>query len=215
VVSNIKLIDSINLTVDNDFNITYPAGKVQIDANQYFLLDGSGRVSEFHGYYDPSSNASEKIIMRYTYDASGYMNQYTLEYVDTPGQIKWKGVLTWTGGNLTKIAENDPSNPTAFKYETTYDYLASTVKNFLYDFPLPEITYFQTAINPGKNSANALKTETYKEIDPVSGASTTVSITNYDQYNIDPTPNPYVRTFRASSVGDPTAFKVVLSYHCF
>ena len=216
VVTNIKLIDSSSGgAIDNDFNISYPTGKVQIDANQYFLLDGTGRVTEFHGYEDPSDNTQPKVIIKYTYDASGYMNQYTLEYVDTPAQIKYKGVMEYTNGNLTKITENDPSRPTSLRYETTYDFYSSPVKNSIYFLPLPEITYFQTAINAGKNSLNALKTETYKSIDPGSGTTTTISITNYDNYNIDPAPNPYVRNFRATSVGDPYSLKIVLSYKCF
>ena len=214
VVTNVRLIDSVNATVDNDFAITYSTGRVQIDADQYFLLDGSGRPSEYHGYSDPGNNTSDKIIMRYTYDASGYMNQYTLEYVDTPGIIKTKGVITWTNGNMTKISESDPSRPTALKYETTYTYNTSTVKNFIYNLPLPEISYFQAALNPGKNSINATTSETLKSID-TNGTATTVSITNYDSYNIDPSPNNYVRSFRAAGVGAPFAYKVVLSYKCF
>lgn len=216
VVTNIKLIDSLSMTVDNDFNITYPAGKVQINSDQYFVVDGTGRVTEFHGYDDPTSDTTPKVIIKYTYDASGYMSQYTLEDASAPGQIVWKGIFTWSNGNLIKVAENNPSDATAKKYETTYDYYTSTVKNFIYDFPLPEITYFQTAINPGKNSLNAMKTETRKEIDPSTGTSTVKTTVNYDMYTIDPgATNPYVRNYRFSSVGSPYSFKVVLSYKCF
>jgi len=215
VVTNIKLIDSLNLIVDNDFNITYPSGKVQINSDQYFLVDGSGKVTEFHGLDDPAFDTTKRVIMRYTYDGSGYMTQYTKEYVDTPGQIKLKGVLTWSNGNLTKIAENNPSNPAAVKTETTFDYYTNIVKNFISELPLAEITYFQTAVNSGKNSLNAAKTETYKEIDPTSGTTLRTSITNYDLYTIDPGANPYVRSFRASPVGGSFTFKVVLSYNCF
>jgi hypothetical protein len=213
-VTNVRLIDSINNAVTNDFVITYPAGRVQIDADQYFLIDGSSRITEFHGYDDPSDNTSNKIVMKYTYDASGSMTQYTMEDADTLNVIIWKGILQWTNGNLVKITENDPSDPTSDKYETTYDYNPSTVKNFISIIPLPELTYFQTAVNSGKNSLNSIKTETLKSITST-GTTTTLSITNYDNYNIDPAPNSYVRNFRITTVGDPYSTKVVLSYKCF
>jgi hypothetical protein len=214
-VSHVMIIDSINMSIDKDFAITYPTGRVQVDASQYFLLDGSGRVSEFHGYADPTDNTSGAIIMKYTYDGAGYMATYSMEWVDTPAITKWKGVLTWTNGNLTKLVENDPSRPTTLRYETTYEFNAAAVKNFIYTIPLGEITYFQTAINAGKNNANALVKETLKAVDPTSGNSATVYVTNYDNYIIDPSPNSYVRSFKAQDVGDPSSTKIVFQYKCF
>ncbi len=211
IVTNIKLIDSFNHQIVSDWNITYPAGRVQIDAVQYFLVDANSRVTEFHGYYDPIDNTSGLMIMKYTYDASGYMNMYTMADADTPAVIIWKGVLTWTNGNLTKIVENDPSVPSdPTKYETIYDYSGSQVKNFIYFFPLPEFTYFHTAINAGKNSQNAVTKETVNQIDPT--GTHNLWITNYDQYTIE---NFYVKSFRNNTVGDPYSTKVVLSYRCF
>jgi hypothetical protein len=138
-----------------------------------------------------------------------------MEYVDTPGIVKYKGVLEWANGNLTKLTESDPSRPTSLRQETTYEYFPSTVKNFIYNFPLPEIAYFQSAINAGKNIQNAFKTETARLVDPGTGNSQVISVTNYDTYVIDPAPNQYVRSFRTGTVGDPDSYKIVLSYKCF
>jgi len=216
VVNNIQFIDSVNGVVMNNWNITYPTGRVQIDPTQYFILDASGRIIEFHGYGDPSDNTSALFITKYTYDANGYMSGYTSAYADTPAVTVWRGVLQWTNGNLTKLTEDDPSVPGSIRFETTYDYYATTVKNFIYTLPLPELTLFQTAINAGKKPLNGLKTETIKAIDPSNGNVIDTSVTNYDNYVIDPAPNQYVRSFRQIDPSDPTnAIKLVLSYKCF
>ena len=216
VVTNIQFIDSINAMVIANWNVSYSAGRVQLDANQYFLLDASSRIIEFHGYEDPSDNTTDETITKYTYDANGYMNGFTIAYADTPAVTVWRGVLVWTNGNLMKLTEDDPSTPGSIRYETTYDYYATTVKNFIYTLPLAEITLFQTAINAGKKSQNGLKSETLKYIDPSNGNVLDTDVTNYDNYVIDPAPNQYVRSFRQMDAADPTtALRIVLSYRCF
>ena len=216
-VTNIQLIDSVNLTIANNWVVTYPTGKVQIDNDQFFVLDGTSRVIEFHGYYLPDDKTSDKILMKYSYNAQGYMSQATMEWVDTPGVVVYKGVMEYTNGNLSKLTETAPT-VSPYRQETTYTYYTSTVKNFLYNLPLQltEIQYFQSAINAGKNSQNAVKAETVRIVDPVTGASGTVPGTNYDNYIIDPSPNQYVKSFKITDVGDPTKpTKIVLSYKCF
>ncbi len=216
VVTNIQFIDSVNAVVLNNWNISYPAGRVQIDAVQYFVLDANSRIIEFHGYGDPSDNTSAQFITKYTYDANGYMNGYTSAYADTPNVTVWRGVLQWTNGNLIKLTEDDPSAPGSVRYETSYDYYATTVKNFIYTLPLPEITLFQAAINAGKKPLNGLKTETIRAINPSNGNVIDTQVTNYDNYVIDPAPNQYVRSFRQVDPADATsALKLVLSYKCF
>jgi hypothetical protein len=215
-VSTVQIIDSINRVVLKDFVLTYPVGKIQINNNQYFLLDGTGRVSEFHGHQDPSDDSTAKVIVRYYYDAGSYMNKFTLEYVDTPGIIKWQGILEYNGGNLVKISESNPSNAASGRIETTYVYNTDLVKNFLYFIPSGDIIYFQSAINAGKTSQNAVKTETVKYLGPT-GNVLSQGITNYSNYLIDPAPNPYVRSFK--NFGDGNIYgsdlKFVLSYKCF
>ena len=217
VVNNIQFIDSVNGVVEKSWNITYPAGRVQLDANQYFVVDANNRITEYHGLEDPLDETSEMIITKYSYDANGYMSGYNIAYADTPSVIVWRGVLQWNNGNLIKLTEDSPAFPTTSeKYETTYEYHAMLVKNFIYTIPLPEITLFQTTFNAGKKSQNALKTETFKKIDPVTGNVSGTLITNYDNYAIDPSPNQYVKSFRQIDPSSPAdALKIVLSYKCF
>ena len=213
VVSNVQIIDSVNHVILKNFVLTYPAGKIQINSNQYFLLDGSGRVSEFHGHQDPSDDSTANVVVKYYYDAGSYMNKFTVEYVDTPGIIKWQGILEYAGGNLVKITENNPSNATGGRIETTYAYYTDLVKNFLYFIPSGDIIYFQSAINAGKTSQNAVKTETVKTLGP-SGNVLSQGVTNYTSYSID---NTYVRSFKNSGDGNiyGSDLKFVLSYKCF
>jgi hypothetical protein len=213
--SNVKVVDLTTNSVVKDFVLGYPSGRIQIDPNQYFLIDANARVTEFHGYADPIDNTTDKIIMKYTYDTNGYMSTYALEYVDTPGQVKRKGILQWMNGNLAKLTENDPSRPNSSRYETSYDYYPWTVRNFAYNFPLPEFIYFTTIINAGKNSTNSARMKTLRTVDPTTGASAVIDVTNYDSYTIEPSPNSYVKSFRYGSAGNPYSTKVVLGYKCF
>ncbi len=213
-VTNVQLIDSLSNQVINNFVLTYSAGKIQIDNNQSFNLDGSGRVTEFRGFFDPTDNTSDKVIIKYTYDANGYMNKYTFEYADTPGVIRWQGIFEYTGGNLTKITENDPALPAAGKIETLYEYHTNVAKNFLYFIPSFEIIYFQSAINAGKSSQNAIKKETVKYTDGAGNVQT--QVTNYDTYVIDSGTNPYVRSFKITGDGNYyfTDVRIGLKYKC-
>ena len=214
-VTNIQYIDSTNGTIANNWVISYPAGRVQIDNNQYFVLDGASRVIEYHGFYYPDDNTSDKIIMKYSYNPAGYLSQFTMEYVDTPGIITYKGVLEYSNGNLTKLTETDPHHPSPIQQETTYDYYPYVVKNFIYTLPqLPEILYFQSAIDVGKKSQNAVKSGTVKLVNSTTGASQVLGSVNYDNYVIDPAPNQYVRSYKQTITGYATE-KFVFSYKCF
>jgi hypothetical protein len=213
VVNKVQLIDSSNSNaVLIGFNLTYATNRVNIDNQQYFITDANGRISEFHGYFDADPTVIPlKMIIRYSFDANGYMQKAAYWSDTIPSQQIFEINYTWTSGNLTKAVIS--SAGVSDKIEYTYQYDANkTVKNFLAFFPALEILYNQSAINFGKNSANAVIKST---IVSTQGGTTITENSDYIDYVIDA--NNYVKSFILTGNGSiyyPDT-KYVLTYKCF
>ncbi len=211
-VNRIQLYDSVSGSVNNNFNITYPSGRVQVDANQYFTLDPSQRVKEWHGRIDPTDNASQSVVIIYQYDALGYLIKSSIALAAAPTVTLLEVTNTWTNGNLTKvvIAELATGQRTEIDYQ--YD-LSKQPRNFLVFFPNAEIIFFQSAINYGKNSTNVPIKSTIKDYDASNNVLNT-DISNFVNYVIDS--NGYIRSFEITGDGSvyDTDVKYVISYKC-
>jgi len=215
-VTKTEVIDSTSQTsgtVTNTFNLTYTATQIKLDADQYFTLDGSGRISSYHGYFDPTDNTSPALVIDYTYDANGYLVKAEAGLAAFPSLKIAKSDYTWSGGNLTevKVTDNIVGNTTTVQYE--YD-LTKEAKGFLAFHPNPEILLFQNAINYGKNSKNLPVKSTRTDADSggtPTGPSTTAEFKNYvfDANN-------YVLSFDVTGEESVygAAVKHVLSYQC-
>lgn len=127
---------------------------------------------------------------------------------------------TYTSNNLTKaVASFNNGIALIQAAEVTYEYdVAKTVKNFLFLHALaPEINYFQTAINPGSNSASAIKKATLKYKDTNTNATIT-NTSNFVNFTFDA--NNYVKSFELTGddfdmVGLYAGKRYVLNYFCF
>lgn len=194
-VSMIKWIDSKSNSTDNIFPVSYPAGRVQVDAGQYFVTGADGKVTEFYGYEFPEDDSSEKFKVKYTYNATGQLVKRTEEYDSLPGIVLFQMDYTYTGANLTRAELKFNTGTSLIKVGVTnYEYDAGkTVKNFLFLHSLaPELQIFQNAINTGTSSTNPVVKITSTYTDPSNGTSLTL-VSNFTNYSIDA--NNYVKSF--------------------
>lgn len=220
-VTKFELYDSVALSSDGSFNITYPAGRVQIDPNQYFTLGTAGRVSEFKGYVDPTSNVSGNVTIKYTYNTSGQMTKAGYEFGQLPGIEALQILYTYTGSNLTKIELRTASGLGTYskigEVEYAYD-LTKSPRNFICLLAGAEMTLFQTSINYGTASANLLTKAIFREYNPQTGALTGTTVTDFKNYVLDA--NNYVKQFNVSGddfdlLGLYAGFRYNLTYKCF
>lgn len=208
-----EVIDSSSQTggtVVQSFNISYSPGRVDVGPNQYFTLDGSGRISEFHGQ-DNSTSVPIDAVIKYTYDGSGYMTKAEMFAAAFPIIPLIVYTYEWTGGNLVKVSiELTTGEKTVVEYE--YD-ASKTTKEFLTFNINPEILLFQNAVNYGRNSTNVPVKSTWTEYD-ASNTATNTYVSEFKNYVLDA--NNYVTSFEIT--GDGTVYgaeiKVVLSYKC-
>jgi hypothetical protein len=193
-VTRILDVDSSSVppTIYGDFAITYPAGKVQIDADQFFLVDANNRVTEYHGFEDPYDNTSTELIVKYTYNAAGYLIKSVWSAV-SPAVDVFEFTYTYDGANnLTRIVSKLLPVGTVL-LDVAYEYdVTKTPKNYRIFSPEPAIGAFALAINVGKISTNVISKITTKEFDQL-GVLTSTSVSNLTSYVLDA--NNYVKEF--------------------
>jgi hypothetical protein len=125
----------------------------------------------------------------------------------------------YSGGNLTKAEVRAVfGTTTILVIEVMYEYDASKkVKDFLKLNALAaELFYFQTAIDAGVTSTDALTKTTVKTTNPLTGAATE-DITQYVNYNIDA--EQHVKSFEVTGLdfnvgGLYAGKKYTLKYAC-
>lgn len=217
-VIRIDGVDSTTNTVDETYHISYPSGRVQLDANTYFVVGANGKVSEYHENQSPAGTPGIKTRIRYTYNASGQMIQRTWEYDTIPAVTIMQNVCTYTGGNLTKEEVDLSTGLTILKVaDIFYEYdLTRSVKNFLViHAAAPELFVFQSAIDAGATAVNVPVKITSQSVDSAGVPQTRV--TNLVNYVIDA--NNYVKSFQLT--GDDfdylalsAGYKYIMKYHC-
>ena len=216
---NIQLIDSSVNTIDAYFPISYSTGKVQVDADQFFLVGSDGRVTQFHGYEYPEDNTSQMLTAKYTYNSAGQLVKRTEEYDTLPGVVTFQMDYIYSSNNLIR-ADISYNLGAAFAKiaEVTYEYDASkTIKNFLFLHALGrELSYFQTAVNAGTNSTNPVNKATVEVLDPNTGGTNTF-VTNFVNYSINS--NNYVESFELTGddfdvAGLNSGKRYILDYSC-
>jgi hypothetical protein len=210
-VDNILFVDSTDNSTVHRFTPSRSGNRINIDAKQYFNLDASGRITDFHGYVDATDTSVPEVVITYTFNAEGYLTKaaYAFELAPTTNVLNID--YTWTGGNLTKAVMQQVGSTDYVEYIYQYD-VTTTAKNPVCFFPNYEIYWVQSAINFGKNSANLLSGSQIT-INDSSGPQ--IEIASYSDYTFDA--NDYVTSF--SIRGDGSVLlgdtKYVLSYKCF
>lgn len=215
-VTKTQLLDSSSQTsgiLDNEFNFTYAASRIDVDAKQYFSLEPGGRINQFHGFADPTVDTSLEVIITYTYDASGYLSKASLALALFPTQAVFVYTYGWTGGNLTKVTIDILGGE---KSVIDYQYdLGKPAKGFLSFHTNPEILLFQNVINFGKNSANVPTKSTWTDYDDQGAVIGAPVVSNFINYVYDT--NGYIRSFDITGDGSVYGSEIrhILSYKCF
>lgn len=211
-VNNILFVDSTTNSTIYRFTPSKSGNRVNIDAQQYFNVDASGRIVDFHGLVDATDTSLPRVVVTYSFNAAGYLIKaaYAFELAPTTNILNIN--YTWTGGNLTKAVVQQVGSTDKVEYDYQYD-LTKTAKNFLSFFPSTEIFWVQSAVNFGKNSTNVLSSSSIKYYD-ASGTVTTDNAT-YSNYVFDA--NNYIKSFSVAGDGSvlPGDTKYVVSYKCF
>lgn len=212
-VNSVLFVDSATRTPIYRFSPSKTGSRINIDATQYFDLDASGRIKEFHGYVDAIEVTLPRVVITYTFNTGGYLDKAAYAFEAAPTLNILNVSYTWTGGNLAKAVVQETGKTERIEYKYNYD-LTKTAKNFLSFYPNNEIILLQSAINFGKNSTNILTTSSIEQFDST-GVSIAVVPATYSNYTIDA--NNYVKQF--SIAGDGSVYdgdtKYVLSYKCF
>ena len=219
-VARIQVVDSSNTAVYGTFAITYPTGRVQVGADQYFVTTADGKISEFHGLEDPENLIGPRITVKYSYNAAGQLILRTQAYETAPTVNLYQMKFTYSGNNLTReIVEFFNGNGYSAYAQIDYTPDATkSVKNFMYLYGgSPELITFQTAVNAGTKNANAVSKIVVTITDPATGAKT-VTTSNFTNYIIDS--KSYVQSFQIT--GDDfnagglfAGKKYSLSYSCY
>lgn len=211
-VSRIQAIDSGSLKSDPDFSLTHSATRVSLDAEQYFELDGNGRIKSFTGYFDTDS-ASPKVVINYNFDQAGHLTKATYFSPTDPTIPQYEMILTWTNGNLTRAVSGMVGGKDKIQYDYEYD-LTKTAKEFMCLYPSPEIFYTQSAINFGKNSTNLPVKSTYTKYN-TAGTVERTTVATFSAYVLDA--QSYVKSFELRGPGSllEEDTRYVLSYKCY
>jgi hypothetical protein len=160
LAGKIEWYDSTSGTVDFHADITYINDTIRVNENEFFLLDGSGRIKEFNTYENPADTSSERYRYTYAYDAAGHLyskNWFVMSFnTDVPFFVyKYE----WVNENLVKVEVNEASGDKriALRSELTYND-TKTVKNFLYYFPdADELAPYIFSVNVGTKPKNLLE----------------------------------------------------------
>ena len=210
-VNSVLFVDSSTNKSSPTFTLSRTGTRVNIDATQYFNVDASGRITDFHGYVDATDTSLPRVIITYTFNAGGYLTKaaYAFEIAPTTNILNIN--YTWTGVNLTKAVVQQAGATGRIEYEYQYD-ASRTAKNFLVLFPSTEIFWVQSGINFGKNSANVPVSSSIKIYD--AAGNVVAENATYTNYVIDA--NNYVKEFAIAGDGSvlPGDTKYRLSYKC-
>ena len=212
VVNKVVFVDSSTNTTVHTFTPVKSGSRVDIDSKQYFNLDGSGRIRDFHGFVDATDTSLPRVIITYSFTAAGFLDKAAYAFEAAPTTNILNINYTWTGGNLTKAVIQQVGSPQKIEYTYQYD-LTKTAKNFLAFFPSTEIFWVQSAIDFGKNSTNILSSSTINYYDAIGGLTTDNA--TYSGYSFDT--NNYVQQFSIGGDGSvlPGDTKYIVSYKCF
>lgn len=214
-VNKIQFFEADPATGTFEYNLVHATDKITIqEGQQHFTLDGVGRVKTFNGFAQPSDPTSFRVVYAYTYDVAGRMTRATVALEANPTLPVLESLHTWTNGNLTKVVIKQIG---AMNERTEIDYeydLTKQTNKFLLFFANEELMMFQTAINAGLNSVNAVRKSTVRDYD-ATGAVTPYDAASFSNYTIDA--NKYVKSFSISNGVSVYAGDVnyTLTYKCF
>ncbi|NJO25879.1 MAG: hypothetical protein HC867_09175, partial [Bacteroidia bacterium] len=87
-VEKIQKVNLLNNEVLKEVKLSYSATQIKINADDYFNLDGCGRIREYRGTDVPGTAQAQKLFIRYYYNTQGYMEKVTYADANNSGVIK-------------------------------------------------------------------------------------------------------------------------------
>jgi hypothetical protein len=182
IASRVEAYDSIGGTTEFAVDLSYIGDTIRpSSSNEYYVMDASKRISEFHTYEDPLDTSTEKIAYTYTYDGSGYLSKKEISLESIPVPVAQINYL-WNSGNMVTIDGFIPIiGQKIITADLEYDG-SKSVKNFIPFFPDGfEFAPFVLAFDLGKKSNNVLKRTTMRLYDSAGNVSQTL-VTDYKNY---------------------------------
>lgn len=160
LTGKIEWFDSTSGTVDYHAELTYINNTISVNKNEFFLLDGAGRIKEFNTLENPADTSSERYKYTYEYDAGGHLYVKNWFVTSLSSDIPvFVSKYEWVNENLVKVEVNEGAGlrRIALRAELKYND-TKTVKNFLYYFPeADELAPYIFSVNVGAKSKNLLE----------------------------------------------------------
>ena len=220
IVTKITAFDSLSSTIEYITDPVYTNDTVYFspfNADEYFIVDASKRITKMHGLIDPTDPFSLQFDVFYAYNTSGYLVTKTYFLAITPTVPFYRVDYAYAGtGNLTRMtAVNLPGGDLQMDADLTY-YSLTVPRRFIYIFP-DEVKYspFTQFFNFGSRNFNAVKEMKVRNYDPgnVVRDSIVSTFSNYRMSN-----DTYILSVQMGGDDQPSipalAGKLSFSYKC-
>ena len=160
LTGKIEWFDSTSGTVDYHAELTYINNTIRVNENEFFVLDGAGRIEEFNTLENPSDTSSERFKYTYEYDAGGHLyrkNWFVMSLSTDVPFFVYK--YEWVNENLIKVEVNEATGDKRIALSAELKYNdTKTVRNFLYYFPeADELAPYIFSVNVGTKPKSLLE----------------------------------------------------------
>ncbi|MEP7237999.1 MAG: hypothetical protein ABI685_09045 [Ferruginibacter sp.] len=216
IVTQITKYDSLSNTIEFFDIPTYSNDTVFINADEYFIVDATKRISKLHGLVDPTDPFSLQFDVFYVYNAAGYLTTKTYFLTVSPTIPFYQVDYTYAFGNLTHMTGTDLSTGDLI-IDADLNYFTNIIpKRYIYLFPDEKAyPYFSQFYNYGLKNFNAIKKMTVRNYDPGNVVRDSL-VSNFSNYIMSR--DTYVLSVQMSGDDQPSipasASKLRLSYHC-
>lgn len=216
IVTRITKFDSLSNTIEFIDIPTYSNDTVFINADEYFVVDATKRISKLHGLADPTDPFSLQFDVFYVYNATGYLITKNYFLTVSPTIPFYRVDYAYAFGNLTHMTGTDLSTGDLI-IDADLSYFTNIIpKRYIYLFPDEKAyPYFNQFYNYGLKSFNAIKKMTVRNYDPGNVVRDS-AVSNFSNYIMSR--DTYVLSVQMA--GDDqqsipaSAGKLTFSYHC-
>lgn len=186
-LNNFIEFDSIGQNVVLNAIFSYNADTLHVDASQYFIVDGSGRVVKFHGLNDAYDQLSPTLDFEYSYDNVGRIVKRTVIDPTIFSTPFMKSTYSYSGNNMTGIVTvfmDNAGNSAPFR-NTTIGYQFDRVpRNFMNILPdCDELTPYLGALSMGQKALNPVNKIDIVTFNPLTGTPVDSTSTLFTRYS--------------------------------
>lgn len=182
--SKVILYDSTTASIFLSIGFTHKEDSIKMSEDEYFVLDGEGRVKELVIREIPGRQGSPKFRYKYHYDSQGYLKLKEWFLLSDPAPIPlFICDYFWENGNLVKTEVKEALGARRLAMRSQISYATNQqAKNFLHCFPeSSELSPFILMLNLGKKPHNLIS-QIVVEVYDANGGTDDKFITNYKDY---------------------------------